>query len=205
MHSSVADPIKQYCEQLGWVQSRLNFVDAYIASGAKETEEKHVAFTTELVFLELRLALESLALATLAANRDAYAAAKENYQNDWHAQRILKAVEKVNPRFYPFPVDFIRKTVDEGDLIETKQPYLTRTEFVSAYDTCGDLLHARNPFKTPMDYRAKLVQAKDWSIRTNRLISHHVIHILGHDGFVMVVVDDKNVKAEPYYAVPANG
>lgn len=55
----------------------------------------------ELIFLQLRKSLELIAFASLAANKDAYAAVFPTFAEDWKAKRILEKIEKINPYFYP--------------------------------------------------------------------------------------------------------
>src|ERR1700731_738919 len=62
------------------------------------------AIDKELVFLQLRKILELLAFASLTANREKYAAAHKKFATFWRAKDMLQDLEKVNPDFYPRPV-----------------------------------------------------------------------------------------------------
>ncbi len=58
----------------------------------------------------------------------------------------MEVLEKANPNFYPVPTK--QNKVAEGmyDTPRLESGYLTKKEFVRAYDQCSDLLHAKNPF-----------------------------------------------------------
>jgi hypothetical protein len=68
--------------------------------------------------------------------------------------------------------------------------YLTKSEFLLAYGACGDLLHALNPFRPAIDYRARIAQAKRWAELAAALIRIHVVEVLGYPGPLIVEVLD---------------
>lgn len=188
------EAVRLYIHQIRWVQARLNMMDAHVAMCDGVTDTTKLALAAEMIELQLRLALESMALASLAANSAAYAAATKKYRNLWNAGDILKVVAKVNPNFYPWPA---RVTESEGSKhIELADvDFLTKDEFKRAYNSCSELLHALNPFKEPIDYPARIERARKWSKQANELIRQHVIEVVGHEGMLFInVTSDKTVR-----------
>ena len=61
-------------------------------------------FNIELVFVQLRKTLELIAFASLTTNKQKYSAAYANFATHWRVKDTLKALEKINPDFYPVPL-----------------------------------------------------------------------------------------------------
>ena len=74
--------------------------------------------TAELSFVQFRKILELIAFASLTSNKDAYARAYKNFDEHWKAEQILKCVGKLNPHFYPTPLEPPRR--EPGDIMYNK-------------------------------------------------------------------------------------
>jgi hypothetical protein len=83
------------------VRRHVHIADQVFA-GKIDTHDRDL--NAELIFLHFRKALEELAFASLAANREKYSAARAGFATEWNARRMLGFVEKVNPNFYPVPL-----------------------------------------------------------------------------------------------------
>lgn len=109
----------------------------------------------EAAILQVRKALESIAFASIAPNKNKYKAfrakaeAQPDYTKDYHAGKIFRVLSKINKNFYPLPLlpatrqpngtlHFGRKELD----------YLTKKRFESFYDRLGKHLHAHNPWSS---------------------------------------------------------
>jgi hypothetical protein len=92
--------------------------------------------------LQLRKVLELIAYSSLVPNRKAYEAVRSDIRKDWHANRIIAKIERINPNFYPIPIERLK-----GNTTQLKRSgFLTKRQFVQLYDRCGTILHAKNPF-----------------------------------------------------------
>jgi hypothetical protein len=80
----------------------------------------------ESALLQIRKSLELIAFSSLVSNKDGYESVRGSIGKDWHAVRILKAVEAVNPDFYPVPVD----PNDDSGLASLDSGFLTKAEFI---------------------------------------------------------------------------
>lgn len=165
------------------IRDRLALVDA-VGSHTMTTSVQ--IFDIELVYLQIRKCLELIAFASLIANKDKYSSAYANFASHWKAKLMLECIEKLNPDFYPLPVE-PPKVLDNGvkhlDLVP--DGFLTRSEFVTLYEKSSEILHSRNPFTTK-DPVVKLgYNTKEWVSRIKRLLKLHVTHLV--DGSVWII------------------
>lgn len=89
-----------YADYMTGVRMRLDEVGRILAANDMPEFSQQ-----EATFLQLRKALELIAFASLAANKDAYAAVFPTFAEDWKAKRILERIERINPEFYPTALD----------------------------------------------------------------------------------------------------
>src|SRR5882724_396089 len=97
---TVDDDRKLYRNCMQEIRFRLSFVRDL----RKQNGTGSVVIDKELVFLQLRKMLELIAFASLTANREKYAAAHNTFSRHWKAKAMLEELAKLNPDFYPLPV-----------------------------------------------------------------------------------------------------
>lgn len=149
--------------------------------------------TAESICLQVRKILELIALASLVANKEEYAKNRANFAKDWHAKRILKSIEEVNPNFYPSPSSQVLDKVT-GKVLEVKtikKGFLTRNNFENIYDRCGGLLHAQNPFASSKDIDNFLKIVPSWLEKIKILLNHHQVQLVQEDLQLWVVMHAK--------------
>src|SRR5688572_32558483 len=96
-----ADPT-MYCDLMAEVRGRFKVLHAVV--------NKKLDLGSDLARLEfsgllLRKSLEQIALGSLISNRNAFCKAYSNFEKSWNARLILQDIERVNPEFYPRPVE----------------------------------------------------------------------------------------------------
>ena len=72
------------------------------------TTEKYLIIEVETVCLQFRKILEKIALMSLVANKELYAEQNEKFAKHYHAERIMKDLERINPDFYPVPTKRVK-------------------------------------------------------------------------------------------------
>ena len=144
--------------------------------------------TVESCCLQIRKILELIAFGSLAANKDIYSAAYEKFASHWHAGRLLRDLERINPNFYPKPiVEVPSKTPGVVNELQERGPdYLTKAEFEKLYDECGAIMHSRNPYGQPVDYVWYQQQLREWYRKIMNLLNSHQIHLVHHPGFFLI-------------------
>jgi len=94
------DDIERYCFLMVEVNLRIATLGAKVVP---PNYESHPDAYVEFAYLQVRKALELIALATLVSNRSAYSAAYKNFEKARDARLIFRDLERVNPHFYPKP------------------------------------------------------------------------------------------------------
>lgn len=109
--------------------------------------------TLDAAVLQLRKALEGIAIAAIAPDRKAYAdfraAADKNsdFTKDYHAAKIFAALNRVNPDFFPRALLPAERQHDGTWHFENRAAgVLTKKQFERCYDRLGKHLHALNPW-----------------------------------------------------------
>lgn len=179
---SLRTPDRDRYAKLMWeARLRLEVVSDFLQGTASAT---YVQASIESMALQLRKLLELIAFSSLVSNRDAYEAVRSDIAKDWHANRILRRVESINPKFYPQPVDgFVGskwKKVRSG--------FLTRLQFAELYDECGNILHVPNPLgrgRSSLVFQRKIPL---YLCRLERLLSEHVVQLASSKELLWVKV-----------------
>ena len=130
---------RKYLSLLWEVSKRLEVLHAFID---KKIDNIYLQVSVESEALQIRKILELIAYASLISHKEAYEEARNNFSRDWHAKRIIKQLESINPNFYPIPI----KDVERGGRLTPRGGYLTKLQFENLYDRCGSILHSKNPF-----------------------------------------------------------
>jgi hypothetical protein len=109
--------------------------------------------TLDASVLQLRKALELIAIAAIAPDRKAYEAFRAtadkdpDFTKDYHAAKIFAALARVNADFYPRALLPPTRQPDGRWHFDNKTSgALTKKQFERCYDRLGKHLHAQNPW-----------------------------------------------------------
>lgn len=153
-----------------------------------ETTTGFMRTNVETIYLQYRKILELIAFGSLVANLEEYAKARQNYSSDWHAARVLKAVESVHPEYYPKPVVQLRvegkKHNRELHIFEGN--YLTKSDFEELYDLCGGIMHSQNPYGSPIQYEDYFKAASEWGLKIRNLLNAHEVKLINEKQFYLI-------------------
>ena len=155
----------------------------------------------ESIALQIRMIIESIALASLSANKLLFEQESDKFKKWWNAKLIFKDIEEKNPNFYPKPI----KPGVKAELVDIEDGFMTREEIVDVYDSCCKLLHAKNPYAEDRNYEGFTAQARKWMDGIINLLNSHIIKLLNDDGFYLVNMreDARKDRANMYYLGPA--
>jgi hypothetical protein len=143
--SKRSPPIQLYAQQMREIKRRIEVIDFFMLKGGHALYQPT---TIESVCLQFRKVLELIAFSSLIANKDRYSAAYANFASNWNAELLLKDLRRINPKFYPMPIEE-RPSERAGiktDAIPVTDEYLTEEDLVNIYKKCGGMLHAANPY-----------------------------------------------------------
>lgn len=154
-----------------------------------EIDLMYTVTQAESMALQIRMIIESIALASLSANKSLFEQEGNKFKEYWKANLIFKEIEKKNPDFYPQPVqeDPLGITVD---LIYIEEGFMTRDEIIEVHSHCCEFLHAKNPYAPKRDYDGLIAQFRNWLDRINKLLNNHQIKLLEDDGEYIVTMKD---------------
>lgn len=129
--------------------------------------------TIESEALQLRKLLELIAFSSLVSYQDAYRSIRNDIAKDWHARRILRKIQTINPKFYPVPIH----RFDGNGWNRLQSGYLTEKQFERLYDNCGAMLHSQNPFSKGRSSLAFHNKVPEYLDRIETLLSEHLVEL----------------------------
>jgi hypothetical protein len=182
--------IEKYAAIMKEIKLRTEVITLFM-SGQRDA---HYAPTNvETIGLQFRKVFELIAFASLVANRKQYSAVHADFSTHWEASKLLKRLEKINPKFYPKPVVEMPSTRHgEPDEFKERDPdYLTQSELIEAHGRCGELMHAAKPFGNPIDYEWYERNFPIWMSKVINLLNAHQVHIIDDTGFWLIHMLEK--------------
>lgn len=156
------------------------------------TTEKYLIIEVETVCLQFRKILEKIALMSLVANKELYAEQNEKFARHYHAERIMRDLERLNPKFYPVPIKRVKHEGEMDELVNIESGYLTREEFVEIYEKCGSIMHAQNPFAGEKPLKEIQSCFPEWLTKICILLNHHKISLVGGEVMLVAIMERKD-------------
>jgi hypothetical protein len=182
-----------YADYMTGVRMRLDEIGRILAVAEMPEFAKQ-----ELTFLQLRKALELIAFASLAANKDAYAAVFPTFAEDWKAKRILEKIEKINPEFYPMALNAPEEIAPgRKHFSRPDSGFMTKDEFLGLYQIASEVLHTRNPFTSKDPTINIKYSVPEWVARIQRLLTWHRVGLVSGTMWVVRIPDKGNVDVSP--------
>lgn len=169
------EDVQKYQNQLVEIKRRISIIREFL------NNEKSTGFfitDVEFVCLQFRKIVELIAFSSLIANREEYSKVHDKYKYDWNPKFIFKDLERLNPDFYPVPVDGVR----DGNYLHLKQikdGFLSKDEAINLYNKCNSVLHVSNPFKGEKDLKKIKENFQVWTNKIVTLLSNHNILLYG--------------------------
>lgn len=160
---------EEYSLILGEIRERIFSAEAL-------SKERNLVFI-ESTSLQIRKILELIAYLSVLVNIE-----KLNHRekNEWHAEKIIEALNTKTTVFYPFPSHIFPPEEADGQptLIPLGYGYaLSQPEFIDAYKMCGKILHAQHPLKEKLDIEDIFLRNKNILNKIKELLQKHTIGI----------------------------
>lgn len=189
-----------YCSLMEEIKKRVDVITAVTMNQLPLPQMVGV----ELVYLQLRMICELIALACLTVHGDVPETKAKRLTKTYNADQILKALERLHPNFYPVPSRQIRD--ENGKVLEVavvRDPHLTKQDLQRLYGECGNYLHRGN-VEQIMKGRSlpKLADLDIWKEKIVTLLNHHQIQLVDPNWQLWVLMqassDGKVHAAEMY-------
>jgi len=160
------------------------------------------ATQVESIYLQIRMILELIALASIAANKTIFEENQKKFHKHWNPSDILKDIEKINQNYYPQPIREIpsSKKGVVNDFVDIKDGFLTKEDLVSIHGKTGNILHAKNPYGKELNYGDYEKQIPAIMKKIQLLLNNHRIKLLGnHDFFYLIHMKENRDDRVHYY------
>jgi hypothetical protein len=137
----------------------------------------------ELCYLQLRMLCELVALGCLAAHGDIPDARTSRLLNEYKADVILNALEKLHHEFYPIPFRQVPPPpgTDINAIEDINDNYLTKPDLLKLYYECGNHLHRGSTSRisplTSFDFQ----RINGWHDKMLTLLKSHRIRLIDQD------------------------
>jgi len=178
------------------IKRRTKVIDHYNHEGG------HVLYratTVETIYLQLRKIVELIVFGTLITNKEIYAKQYKKFATTWNVKYLLQDIERLNPDFYPVPVN--QKEVDDPKIFRSLEKiesgYLKKKELLNLYEMCGKIMHSENPFGVKIDYDQYFYQVKNYRNKIVCLLNAHEIRFYKSKGFYLIQMG--NNESDPTY------
>jgi hypothetical protein len=194
--------ISLYCDLMEEIKRRTR-VFAFLINNPAATSYR--ATTIESAGLQMRKILELIALASLVANEAEFRKHHADFSKYSDARRTLHSIGKVNPDFYPQPINETPSSdpACKAFFDPLKDGFLTAEEFLHVYEKLGGLMHADNPFGTRRDFKFYETNLPIWMTRTMCLMKSHLIRLVNDENLYLVhMQEDRDGKAHGYVFKP---
>jgi hypothetical protein len=181
----VKPDIQKYCDLMEEVKRRISVIDFFLF---RQGHALYEPTTIESVALQIRKILELIAFGSLVANQEKYAEIHKSFERHWRTKNILEEIAKINPDFYPRPVVEIplEGPGPKTKLEDRKPDYLSKQQFLDAYDQCSEIIQAANPYDSPTAYEDHKHKLPLWRNQIINLLNSHQIRLVNQLGFYLI-------------------
>jgi hypothetical protein len=129
--------------------------------------------------LQIRMISETLAVACLLVHGDVEGARNARLSKAYQADKIMNALEKLHPRFYPRPINQILRDGVPVAIEDIKEGFLTKEEMLKSYREAAGFLHvgSLNEFLANERAISDRQSVRAWARTLTMLLSHHCIFL----------------------------
>lgn len=158
----------------------------------KSSDERDLLYAV----LQLRIAIEETACASLIANRVSFEDAEKAFRLK-RFEEVQKALKLLNPSYWPKAV---KESAPEPNTeavasFEPVEGSLTDTEWMKIWGKLSSMLHMRNPWLPERDIKRNHQFAKTVVDKLVTILNAHVTELVGGQHFVMAQVYASPVRA----------
>lgn len=146
----------------------------------------------EIMYFQLRKILEIIAKSPMLVYENEYRSISNNPSNDWRIKEIMTKLFKINPDFYPTPIEIIKHNNNIDEFITLKNGYLTQDELIDAYNLCNSFLHSENPLsiESSFDFEEEWIKIVGIINKIHKLLNFHLAKPLTEDSFYYISMDN---------------
>ncbi|MYD11271.1 MAG: hypothetical protein F4X02_14670 [Chloroflexi bacterium] len=199
--------VQKYRQVMERIKGRTDYVTSIYRSA--ESMGKVSVFMVESICLQLRMAIEDIAVACIVANASEMPAVANRLKKEYRPRHILKSLEEINPKCYPIPMveNVSGSTGRFRDTHERPEgDWLTKNDAKSGYGKLSNFVHQNLKYYDgpPIDLNATYSFAQELTTKIFNLLSHHHITVLDENKMYRVIMSsssDGNVQVAEFERV----
>jgi hypothetical protein len=182
--SLTGEDMSLYAAQMEQVKARIDAASHFL-------QQPKTYPSVEAGLLQLRMALETIALSSLITNRRAVEAVSTAFSKKDHGD-ALKIVREVNPKFWPVPIE---DGYDAKRGLRTMEPigsgYLSETDYLPTWGRLSAWMHATNPFR-PLPDLDQGAELGCWVIeKLIALLNQHWVDLAERDESIVCMMNEE--------------
>ncbi len=173
--------LERYGDVLAEIQARVDYAWSLL-------EDVSERFDLEAAAMHLRTAIELIAFATLAVNRQSLEEISSVlHKADWSAAR--KLLKRANPQFWPVP--YCERIDANGPraFVQITEPYLEEANAGAEWGFLSTFVHAENPLSPLVIEAATVERMRAIATRIRNLLSVHTADLGGSQRLVLGEMD----------------
>ena len=176
----------RYGEVLAQIVTRLQGARTYLGEDPTRANVEYAA-------LQMRMTLELIVVGSLVTNRTAIDATASALAK-MRVNQARELAKTVNPEYWPKPVH-IEGNVMDGKTVEGA---LTEQKWRGEWGFVSDLLHARNPFRAPLDERKAHERLVRLMSEVMTLLNHHIVTLADTNFLLLGQMDESGSHVTPF-------
>jgi hypothetical protein len=162
----------------------LNEIAARLRMAKELLEAENASLANiELAALHLRKVVELIVMGSLVTNRTEI----EGIAKALRSKKVKEArtlAERANPEYWPKGASGAAS--EDGTVkVEPVEGAMTEDEWDSVYGHLSELLHARNPYKPPIDVERELAWLTVTLNKILKLLEHHIVVLVDREHLMM--------------------
>lgn len=174
-----------YAAQMEQVKARISAAQLFLEQGLTYP-------LVESAALQIRSAIETVALSSLVANRHQLEiASRALMRKDYDA--AIKLVRRLNPNFWPQPST--QRLNEQGrpvEIVPVIEGFLTEVNQPKVWGKLSSWLHARNPYSPLPEPAVGATLVRDTIEQLVTLLNHHTVELIGRNEMLACLMADKD-------------
>lgn len=194
---SMAEDQKLYRRQIARVKLRLD--EARHLLYRPKGDERDLLYAT----LQLRLAIEEVACASLVANRTSFEDGQRAFTLRKFEQ-VQKALKAINSDYWPTGI--VEEDPENGiPTVWTDKPdALSGSEWMKMWGKLSESLHMRNPWESSRNLSSDTAFSKSVHSKLVRTLNSHIVKLVGGEHLVMARLWSNPVEVYIFESVKSN-
>lgn len=180
------ETIKLYAALMAEAKFRLQSIE-YAAN-----DVSGLLISREYCLLQLRMLCEIVALGCLAAHGDVPGTQSRKSRDEYRADKIISALDRLHPRFYPQPITMTKSADGTVQMRDATVDHLSKDELLKTYRMCGESLHRGSMRKLatwPPKGHDDLSEIVEVAGRFMNLLGAHAVVLLGDECIILCTLN----------------